>query len=168
MRKVDSEPKMSSSQNSSHRILCRMHRSRAPQLSRRPFLWKIQKMSLIRFPNANLLHPTSYFMPSVAGVFFAGQLLIYFFRLPTSWLYLLYPRDLYICLYISIQGVQATTNIFRFSKQIQILDNYVLIFRYFWMISLYLGSGFGTKALKECLKRFWIFQKRFRPSFQAP
>ena len=78
-------------------ILCRMHRSRAPQLSRQPFSWKISNLTPIQFSNPNLLLGTSYYMPSVAGVFFfvAGQILTYFLGLPTSCLHLLYPNDLY-------------------------------------------------------------------------
>ena len=50
-------------------IMCRMHRSRAPQLSWRPLFWKFKNLTPIQFSNPNLILGTSYFMPSVAGVF---------------------------------------------------------------------------------------------------
>ena len=72
-------------------ILCRMVKSRAPQLSRQPFSWKIQNLTPIQFgPNPNLLHAEHRW----CFVFFAGQILIYFLGLPTSCLYLLYGSDL--------------------------------------------------------------------------
>ena len=45
------------------------------------FKVKNLNLTLIQFPNPKLLHPTSYFRPTVVVVFVACQILIYFFQL---------------------------------------------------------------------------------------